>query len=72
VIASRWSAPRCAEPPMPDLLAAVLLQLPADCIFTGLCGVKTAVTPVPSGVLFVAIGLVALGLFGLRARSSSR
>ncbi len=40
----------------------------ADCALTGLCGLVAPVRPVASGIFFVAIGLVALGVHGLRRR----
>jgi len=45
---------------------------PGDCILTGLCGVQQAATRVPSGLLFVALGLVLYGASGLlRSRLGS-
>jgi hypothetical protein len=42
---------------------------PGDCILTGLCGVQAATIGPPPGLMFVAIGLVGLGWFGLRSRN---
>ncbi|HEV8355555.1 MAG TPA: hypothetical protein VGQ17_02190 [Gemmatimonadales bacterium] len=45
----------------------LLMQLaPDDCILTGLCGVRPAEPGLPSGVLFLAVGLVLAGVLGLR------
>lgn len=49
---------------------SVLFQVagtqPLDCIATGLCGAGVVeANPVPSGLMFVAVGLVALGVSGL-------
>ncbi|HEV8600316.1 MAG TPA: hypothetical protein VGQ69_13205 [Gemmatimonadales bacterium] len=45
---------------------------PGDCILTGLCGVRVIEAGVPSGVLFLALGLVLYGTVGLwRARRRS-
>lgn len=37
---------------------------PGDCVLTGLCGVVDRVTGPHSGVMFLAVGLVALGVWG--------
>jgi hypothetical protein len=55
------------------MLVPLLLQVvggtpEADCALTGLCGLVTPVRPVASGIFFVAVGLVALGIRGLRRR----
>jgi hypothetical protein len=39
---------------------------PGDCILTGLCGARPLETGLPSGVMFVALGLVLGGAAGLR------
>jgi hypothetical protein len=44
---------------------------PGDCILTGLCGMVLPYRPIPSGILFVAVGLVLVGIAGLRARKVS-
>ena len=42
---------------------------PGDCILTGLCGVRDAYPGPPSGLLFLALGVVLVGSLGLaRAR----
>jgi hypothetical protein len=45
-----------------------LLQVvgPTDCILSGLCGAGPVRAGLPSGVMFTAVGLVALGMIGLR------
>jgi len=40
---------------------------PNDCVLSGLCGVAPQVFGPPSGIMFAAIGLVAVGVLGLRA-----
>jgi MYXO-CTERM domain-containing protein len=42
--------------------------LPESCVLTGLCGVVRLAPPVPPGVLFVAVGLVAAGVLVARRR----
>jgi hypothetical protein len=52
----------------------LLLQAltPGDCLLTGLCGIRETAAGVPSGLLFLALGLVLAGGFGLvRARRKS-
>ena len=49
----------------------MLLQsyTPGDCLLTGLCGVREAVSGPPSGLLFLALGIVLVGGAGfIRAR----
>jgi hypothetical protein len=43
------------------------LQAPGDCLITGLCGITSRVSPVASGVMFLALGLVAVGVWRIRA-----
>jgi hypothetical protein len=38
---------------------------PGDCILTGLCGLRVVERDVPSGLLFLALGLVLYGAAGL-------
>ena len=44
----------------------ILLQAftPGDCLLTGLCGVREAAGGAPSGLLFLALGLVLFGGLG--------
>jgi hypothetical protein len=46
-----------------------LLQVigPNDCVLSGLCGLTPRVFGPPSGLMFTALGLVAIGILGLRA-----
>jgi len=39
---------------------------PGDCILTGLCGARPLESGLPSGVMFLALGLVLGGAAGLR------
>ncbi len=41
---------------------------PGQCGVLGLCGLLKPERPVASGLLFVAVGMVALGVWGLRRR----
>lgn len=53
------------------MLVAALFQTgigPGDCIITGLCGIAPPASGPPSGLMFVAVGLVLGGLIGLRWR----
>lgn len=54
------------------LLAVVQSSLPESCVLTGLCSVPSIPPPVPSGVLFVAVGLIAVGAVGYRRRREGR
>jgi len=38
---------------------------PGDCLLTGLCGIQQAAGGAPSGMLFLALGLVLYGAGGL-------
>jgi len=52
----------------------LLLQVlaPGDCLLTGLCGVREALAGPPSGLLFLALGVVLAGGLGVvRARRKS-
>ena len=52
----------------------LLLQAfaPGDCILTGLCGVRETAAAAPSGLLFLALGVVLAGGIGfVRARRRS-
>ncbi|MBK7595625.1 MAG: hypothetical protein IPP98_08945 [Gemmatimonadetes bacterium] len=48
------------------LLLTAQASLPESCILTGLCNLAQPAPPVASGVLFVAVGMVGAGLWGLR------
>jgi len=50
----------------------VLPPAPGDCLLTGLCGVSSAAGGLPSGVMFLALGLVLAGAFGLRRERRRR
>jgi hypothetical protein len=41
---------------------------PGDCIITGLCGINLPPPGPPSGLMFIAVGLVLGGALGLRFR----
>jgi MYXO-CTERM domain-containing protein len=48
------------------MLLPIFLQLaPGDCILTGLCGTHPVDPGLPSGVRFLAVGLVLAGAIGL-------
>ena len=51
-----------------SLLHSSMLALqaitPADCVLTGLCGIRDAVVGPPSGLLFLALGVVIAGGIG--------
>jgi len=50
----------------------LLLQLPGDCLLSGLCGIRETAAGAPSGLLFLALGVVLAGGLGLvRARRRS-
>ncbi|HZN97926.1 MAG TPA: hypothetical protein VFB61_09380 [Gemmatimonadales bacterium] len=52
----------------------LLLQAfaPGDCILTGLCGVRETAAGAPSGLLFLALGVVLAGGIGfVRTRRRS-
>ncbi|MBA2291450.1 MAG: hypothetical protein H0W15_03220 [Gemmatimonadales bacterium] len=52
----------------PLLAAAQEIAAPGQCSVLGLCGLFPPDRPVAPGVLFVAVGLVAFGVWGLRRR----
>lgn len=52
------------------LLAQVGTATAADCALTGVCGLLVAERPLSSGLMFIAVGLVVLGVVGLRRRSA--
>jgi hypothetical protein len=45
---------------------------PESCLLSGLCGVQAAVSRIPSGVMFTAVGLVAFGVWYWRRGRSTR
>ncbi|MEO5824939.1 MAG: hypothetical protein ABIR59_03560 [Gemmatimonadales bacterium] len=54
------------------LEAAQAVAGPGQCGVLGLCGLLQPDPPVAPGVLFVAVGLVAFGVWGLRKRRQER
>jgi hypothetical protein len=50
------------------LLAFAQSALPGDCLLTGFCQASDIARPVASGVMFLASGLIAIGIIGLRSR----
>ncbi len=56
----------------PILAAVQDVAGPGQCGVLGLCGLLQPDPPVPPGVLFVAVGLVAFGVWGLRRRRRER
>lgn len=59
-------------PPLLPLLALLAPQgppVPGDVCLTGLCGLVQPFRPVPPGVFFLAIGIIALGIVGLKRRA---
>ena len=50
------------------LLLATQGSLPEACILTGLCNIVQPAPPVAPGVLFVAVGMVWAGVWGMRRR----
>ncbi|MDZ4674095.1 MAG: hypothetical protein SGI84_06550 [Gemmatimonadota bacterium] len=56
---------------MEPLLAAWLQAPvigPESCVLTGLCSVQEVVSRIPSGVMFVAVGLVGFGVWHWRRK----
>lgn len=55
--------------PTLSVMMAMLFQVvgPSDCILSGLCGLTQSRWGPPSGLMFTAVGLVALGVIGLRS-----
>jgi hypothetical protein len=50
-----------------SILAQTQGTAPTDCLLTGLCGLTAPAEPtVAPGILFVALGMVAFGAWGLR------
>jgi hypothetical protein len=47
------------------ILAVLQSLVPGDCLLTGLCAASQATPVVPSGAMFLAIGLVLIGAWGL-------
>jgi hypothetical protein len=54
------------------LLLAAQQPMPEACLLSGLCNLVQPAPPVAPGVLFVAVGLVAGGVWGLRRRRSTQ
>lgn len=50
------------------MLAALQALAANDCLLSGLCLVRNTGPAGASGVMFMAVGLVALGVLGLRRR----
>jgi hypothetical protein len=48
-------------------LPPAALQVAGDCLFTGLCGIRHVHSGWASGVLFIAVGLVIVGVLGFRS-----
>lgn len=71
-------SPRALCPPRYDyrMLLSVLLAaqqpLPEACLLSGLCNLVQPAPPVAPGVLFVAVGLVSVGVWGLRRRRTTQ
>ncbi len=64
---------RVTIPPVLNLLIVTQQAgTPGDCTLTGLCGLLGPERPVPPGVMFVAIGLVGFGVWGLWRRRLRR
>jgi hypothetical protein len=49
---------------MPIILMQAAGMAPDDCSLSGLCALLGPEPPIPSGVMYAAVGLVALGVFG--------
>ena len=54
-------------------MSSILLQVagmaPDDCSLSGLCALLRPEPPIPAGVMYAAVGLIALGIWGyLRSR----
>ena len=56
----------CCPLPAVYSLSSLMLQsfTPGDCLLTGLCGIQDAVAGPPSGLLFIALGVVFAGGIG--------
>ncbi|MEP6589832.1 MAG: hypothetical protein ABJC19_01505 [Gemmatimonadota bacterium] len=58
------------------MLLSLFLSLqagaPGDCLLTGLCGLVTTERSVPSGLMWLATGLVLAGAWGLRRMTPPR
>ena len=55
-----------------EIVPILMLQAPVigpeSCVLTGLCSVQEAVSRIPSGVMFTAVGLVGFGVWQWRRR----
>ena len=74
------SVERMASQPLPGApfgyLGAMLTlvqaagMVPDDCSLSGICALLRPESPIPSGVMYVAVGLVTFGIWGyLRSRT---
>ncbi len=72
----QWGRPSCFAPAVLSfgmllpLLLTAQSSLPESCLLTGLCNLVQPAPPVPPGVLFVAVGMIWVGMMGLRRRSA--
>jgi hypothetical protein len=51
---------------MPHLLMQAAGMAPDDCSLSGLCALLRPEPAIPPGIMYVAVGLVAIGLWGYR------
>lgn len=54
------------------LIMAQQAGTPGDCVLTGLCGLIKPERPVAPGVMFLALGLIGFGVWGLRRRRTAQ
>lgn len=54
------------------LLASLQTSAPGDCLLTGLCGLVKPEHTIPSGLMWLATGLVLAGAWGLRRSTPPR
>jgi hypothetical protein len=55
-----------------SLLFAAQQSLPEACLLSGLCNLVQPAPPVAPGVRVVAVGLVSVGVWGLRRRRTTQ
>ena len=55
-----------------SLFLSLQAGAPGDCLLTGLCGLVTPERPFPSGLMWLATGLVLAGAWGLRRATPRR